>query len=99
MSPHPSPSAGERGEVGESQYFDRARNESSFQFPVTDLRLQALVGKMFGQAMHQIDRAMLAAGAADGDGQIGAVLALETRQPFFQKTAYLVEHLLHLIVF
>ncbi len=53
----------------------------------------ALAAQVLGDSVHQIDRAVLAAGAADGDIEIGAVVQLEGRDPLIEKTFEALQHL------
>lgn len=41
--------------------------------------------KVGGEFFNHVDRAMLAASAADTDGQVAAVIGLKRRQPFIDK--------------
>jgi hypothetical protein len=49
-----------------------------------------------GERLGEIDRAMLAAGAADGNGDIAAIIALESRQPVGDEASDVLKHLLGL---
>jgi len=45
------------------------------------LHMRELAAEVQGQALHHVHRAVLAAGAADGDGDVAAVILAEFRQP------------------
>src|SRR5688572_12658091 len=43
---------------------------------------------------HEVDRAVMPSGAADGDGEIAAAVAVEARQPLVDETLDVGAHLL-----
>mmetsp|Transcript_15320 Transcript_15320/g.36540 ORF Transcript_15320/g.36540 Transcript_15320/m.36540 type:complete len:376 (-) Transcript_15320:629-1756(-) len=56
------------------------------------LEHMAVVAELAGQHLDQINRAVLAAGAADGDGEVAALVGREMRQPARQESADLAQH-------
>jgi hypothetical protein len=56
------------------------------------------VGKQPGQFLHQVHRAVLAAGAADGDGHIAAVVVGQGVQPGVQELGDVQHQLAHLVM-
>ena len=52
-----------------------------------------LAAEMRGEGLHEIDRAMPAAGAADSHGEIGAVVVLEAGEPLGDEAPDVFQHL------
>ncbi len=65
---------------------------------MSDLHAHCLAFKMRLQFFAQVDGSMLPSRAADGNGYIAAVIRIEFRQPFFQKSADISQHFLHLFL-
>ena len=69
-----------------------ARHRGSIQFAVEGGDFfPALVARVPGQGFCQVHRAVLAAGAAEGDGHVTAGLAAQARQPGVQEAADLAD--------
>src|SRR5262245_42551100 len=64
----------------------RAGTVSLFQPVVPGQHFPAFLLEMLSQTFHHVDRAVVAAGAADGDRQVLAVRGLELRDPELQET-------------
>jgi hypothetical protein len=57
-------------------------NSLLIEFPVSHLHVAALLGEYLSEFFAHVHRAMLPSGAAQGHGNIAAIVTLEARQPF-----------------
>tara|TARA_B100000315_G_scaffold203359_1_gene196383 strand:- start:66 stop:386 length:321 start_codon:yes stop_codon:yes gene_type:complete len=69
------------------------------KFPVSCLYIAYSGGKFLSQFLTEINRAMLATGASEGDCNIASIVLLEYREPLPQVIPYISIHIENLLLF